>query len=286
MLRPLTRFRSCLAVVAVGTMFSVAAAADPAGVIAGLVGNARAVSADGSTRSLACGDSLAAGETVKTGKGSQVGILSNDVYAQLAGATAARVGRTDRGAFSLDLAQGSARLLDSDDSGAPSQLRAGTVLAQVDGNDTEAHRISEKAGLYAMVCEWDQPLSVARGQEALGIEPGDCVVAKARERLYRAPAHTQRIGLAGLDRCQLDPGAFALANLSDHFNPADVAALAAAVPAFPGPQEISSLPRDACDDPGSGCAGSPVVVARVPPPPVAPPMMPPPDPDMCPGGLD
>lgn len=285
MSRPLNRFRTCLATAAVGALFSVAAAADPAGVVAGLVGNARAVSMDGSTRSLACGDTLAAGETVKTGEGSQVGILSNDVYTQLASSSAARVGRTEQGAFSLDLAQGSARVLDSDDSGAATELRAGTVLAQVDGNDTEAHRISEKAGLYAMVCEWDQPLSVARNQETLGIEPGDCVVAKARERLYRAPAHAQRIGLAGLDRCQLDPGAFALANLSDRFNPADVAALAADVPAFPGPLAITALPRDACDDPGSGCTGTNVVVARMPPPP-PPPMMPPPDPDQCPGGLD
>jgi hypothetical protein len=132
---------------------------------------------------------------------------------------------------------------------APARLAAGTAAARIDGGDSEAYVLAEKAGGYSMFCEWDSPLAVTRGSETRTASPRQCVIAKPDEPLYLADAHQDR--LAALeDSCA--PANFAA--LGPHF-PAIAARDVAAGPApfSVSPAELPGLERQACEDPGAAC---------------------------------
>jgi hypothetical protein len=131
------------------------------------------------------------------------------------------------------------------------RLTTPTAVASGQAGDREAYVLDEKAGAYAMVCEWGEPLQVARDGEALVAAPGECVIAKPGEPIYIARAQEERMPLAGPDACALAP---ALGPLAARFNPTDVAA-----PPPPGsllPPAPPTFARQPCDNPGSGCRGS------------------------------
>jgi carboxymethylenebutenolidase len=218
--------------------------------VASVHGNVTAQRPGEPARRLACGDRVFAGERVVTAAGSRVGLLSGDVYAQLDADSALLAGRTSEGTPDLELEAGKLRIIDRADAGAASRVGAVGAQARVRGNDAEAYVLREKIGAYAMFCEWDEPLEVSRGSERATAKPGRCVIAKAREPLYEAPAHEERLALAAPEEGQAGP---VIGAAPDHFTPTDVAAGPPQffTPPLPGPPVMP--PRSPCDDPGSGC---------------------------------
>ncbi len=201
-------------------------------------------------RPLHCHDHVYRGERVVTADSSRVGVLMDDVYAHLAASTAVLMDTTPRASSDLTLESGGIRVIDPRNDGADVRLAVLDASAQVLGNDTEAYVFSEKTGRYAMLCEWDEPLPVARGSESVRADPGKCAIAKPKEPLYLANAHDERIALSADDRCDRRVGALEIPLLPD----------VAAAPLAPwslsgtaGP----SLARASCD---TGCRGAVVVV--------------------------
>jgi hypothetical protein len=144
------------------------------------------------------------------------------------------------------------RVIDAREGAAPpARLAAGTAAARVQGGDSEAYIISEKAGGYAMFCEWDAPLAVTRGNESRTASPEQCVIAKPDEPLYTSDAHQDRLA-ALADSCP--PEGYAA--LGPHF-PAIAARDVAAGPApfSISPAELPGLEREPCEDPGANCEG-------------------------------
>lgn len=248
------------ACVAAGTLPARAEA--PVAEVSALVGAASAQRADGSVRPLACGDPIYAGDRVVTPEGGGVGMLAGDAYAHVAAASAVQVDRTDAGTANFELQSGRLRVVDAREAGAPLGLAVLEARTRLAGNDTEAYVLAEKVDRYAMLCEYDEPLKVARKQEQVDAGPGECVIAKSREPLYTARAHDDRIPLAGLDACELPR--VALGPVAARFATADVAGPPPLpVAFFPGPVDVLGSPLDACEDPGTGCG---VAAAPTPPP--------------------
>jgi len=79
--------------------------------------------------------------------------------------------------------------------GAPLRIGTPTAEAFARGGDTEAYVLDEKAGRYAMLCDWSAPLRVRRGGEVITSTPPDCIVAKPDEALYAAPGHGDRLAV-------------------------------------------------------------------------------------------
>lgn len=205
-------------------------------------------------RPLRCRDSVHEGERVVTGSEARAGLLLGDVLAQLGAETALDVGLTPAGTADLELQRGEVRVIDPRETGADARLGVLGASARVLGNDAEAYVFTEKAGAYAMLCEWDVPLDVARGAESARVEPGRCVVAKAHEPLYLAEGHSERLAAPGADVCPLGP---VVGGLAQRFTPVDVAAGPPALFAPTAPPVPLPPTRSPCDTPGSGCAGGP-----------------------------
>jgi hypothetical protein len=221
------------------------------GHVATLAGEAAAERPGAPPRPLRCTDPVHAGERVVTPEGGRVGVLVGDVLAQLGEKSAVRVDETSGGTADLTLEQGAVRVIDPRDAGAEARLAALDARAAVLGNDAEAYVFAEKAGPYAMLCEWDQPLTVARADESAVAQAGRCVVAKRREPLYLADAHAERLGAPAVDACARDS---VIGGIDLHLSPTDVAAGPLLGP-WSGPGTPLTLPpRSPCDDPGAGCA--------------------------------
>ena len=204
-------------------------------------------------RRLRCQDHVYRGERIVTSDRSRVGVLMDDVYAYLAANTAVRVDRTPKASSDLTLESGGVRVIDPRNDGTAARLTALDASAQVLGNDTEAYLFSEKTGRYAMLCEWDAPLPVARRDESVLANPGKCVLAKPKEPLYLADAHDERIALPMEDLCDRPIRALDL-RLTPDVAAAPLTPWSIAGSAGPG------LARATCD------AGCPGVVVVVPPP--------------------
>ena len=230
-----------------------AAAADGAlGQVTSISGTANAVREGGTPRPLSCGDPVYSGESVVTGPGSSAGLLLGpDLLAQVGEGTTLGLGTTPAGTPDATLKRGTVRVIDARQGAQPARLAAGTAAARVEGGDSEAYVLSEKAGGYAMFCEWEAPLAVERGNESRTAKPTQCVIAKPDEPLYVANAHQDRLP-AGPDGC---PPA-GIAALDPHF-PAIAARDVAAGPPSPfstSPAELPGLQREACETPGANCA--------------------------------
>jgi hypothetical protein len=223
----------------------------------------------GGERALGCGDPVFAGDTLVTAADSRVGVLMGDVLAQVAPKSSLQVAATDAGAPDATLQTGRVRMIDVRNQGTPAgRLTAGTAQGALSGNDAEAYIFSEKAGEFAMFCEWDSPLAVTRpGQRAVA-DPGQCVIAKRSEPLYTAPAHRDRIAASGGDYCPPDLGG--LASTGPHFSPAMARGVSApGVPLWSELADSQGAPEILpCDDPGAICSASDggVIVISEPPP--------------------
>ena len=244
-----------------------AAAQSTVGQVSSVSGDVRATGPDGTSRALACGDSVFAGETIATGAGSRAGIVMDDVLARLDAGSTLEVGHTAAGTPDAQLVSGRMRMIDARDGGAPARLGARDASVRVAGNDAEAYVLSEKIGPYAMFCEWDAPLAVSRGAEVQSAGPSHCVIAKPSEPLYVSEAHEERIGAGGEDPCPLNLGG--LGDPRDHFDSTDVALGPPLDPWSSMASGIGMPRRDPCDTPGSGCAGAdgsiPTVISEPPP---------------------
>jgi hypothetical protein len=236
----------------------VSADGTPVGEVTALSGQASAVSEGGASRPLACGDSVYEGERVVTTPGSGAGLLlGDDLLAQVGEGSTLKLGRTTAGTPDATLEKGAVRVIDAREGQTPARLAAGTASARVAGGDSEAYILSEKAGGYAMFCEWDAPLAVERGPESRTASPEQCVIAKPDEKLYVADAHQERMP-AGPDGCP--PGG--IAALGPHFpDAADVAAGPPALAFSAAPQGLNSFPIMPCESPGVACTSNTVIEA-------------------------
>lgn len=221
-----------------GAPYADALAQTDVGKVVSVSGTVYAESPAGERRALNYGDEVREGDRVTVGAKGQLGVLSGEVYAQLASGSRVRFGTTAQGAPDLTLEQGKVRVVDTrTDAQAPRhRLATPHVEASGLGTDSEAYVLSERAGAYSMVCEWGEPLSVRRGDEALTAQAGECATAKGHEPLYTSRAHEERIPVAVRDVSE-QPSA--LGALAERFSPIDVAApppatglLAPAPPAF------------------------------------------------------
>ena len=160
---------------------------------------------DGATsRTLRLGDPVYSGERVTTTAGSSAGLwlddsagAQNGALAQLEGKTRARVTRSGSGGARVVVEQGAVRVVDPRDEGAEPaiELAALDTETQIRGGDREARILTEKTGPYAVLCDWDSPMTAARGGQSATSGPGGCVVGNGREPLFAAPAHSDRIPL-------------------------------------------------------------------------------------------
>jgi hypothetical protein len=231
------------------------------GQVTSIAGQASAQREGGASRPLACGDPVYAGESVVTGPGSSAGLLLGaDLLAQVGEASSLRLGTTPAGTPDATLQRGAVRVIDARAGAAPARLAAGTASARVAGGDSEAYLLAEKAGGYAMFCEWDAPLAVQRGGESRTAGPSQCVIAKPDEPLYVADAHQDRLP-AGPDSCP--PGG--IASLGPHFPVTAAQDVAAGPPAAfsQSPAELPGLIREPCETPGASC---PVILLDESPP--------------------
>lgn len=257
--------------IALALAWPASAPADPAvGRVTSATGEVVAIAPDGSQRTLSCGDSIYSGDTLATGAGSNVGVLSGDYLTQLPGESRVEFAQTDTGQPDATLKRGMVRVIDVREGAGIARLAAGDAAVKVSGNDAEAYLLTEKVGGYAMFCEWDAPLDVVRRDEEKIANPEQCIIAKPHEPLYVADAHDQRIPAAGIDTCPPDLGA--LASTEPHFSPLASRDVAAAPP----PLVWSSLPDspgppglNPCEIPGTVCgatAATNVLIFNEPPP--------------------
>lgn len=213
-------------------------------------------SATAGSSTLAVGNSIDTGATIRTGADSRVGILASQIYVQLDPQSALELERDASGHVRMALTEGRARIIDTRNNPVPADLSVVDATAAIAGGDAEVYILKEKAGRYAMFCEWTGPLAVTRTPKSVTAGPNQCVLAKPHEPLYGANGHDHQIPLLPLpyDAAFADPAA-------NHFDTTDVAAgppgYGFADPIFP-PERM----RDPCDVPGSGCGvrGAPIVV--------------------------
>ena len=244
----LIRFAAVVAVMLAGG----ARADAPAARVIALQGNASA-----GAGTLAVGDSIASGSVIRTGADSRVGILASQIYVQLDPQSALSLERDASGQVHMTLEAGRARIVDTRTSPTPTDLSVVDSSAAIAGGDSEFYILKEKAGRYAMFCEWAGPLTVTRDPNSLTAGPNQCVLAKPHEPLYSANGHEHQIPLLPLpdDAAFNDPA-------SNHFDTTDVAAGPPGA-GFGDPLFPPDYQRDPCDVPGSGCAigaAGPIVI--------------------------
>lgn len=236
-----------------------AASARPVAEVASIQGTAEAVAPDGQGRELAIGDPIQMGESVRTGPGSTVGLWHDEALSQLPENSKARFDRNADGETRVTLEEGGVRVVDPRKAGEPIELVALDSSSTVLGGDREARILREKAGAYAMLCDWVQPVAVTRRAEGTSAKPGDCVIANPREAMFAAPGHTDRIPLLGGAPSLADAGpAIDPAGLIDPLPPVGAAGPGAFGPgSLPGsgaPGAAQAL-RSPCLTVGAGCNG-------------------------------
>jgi len=228
-----------------------ALAADELGRVSAVSGDATAQQPGAEPRPLACGDPVYANDTLRTGNDSHVGVQLDDVATHLDPNSQVLLGRTAVNTPSARLLAGKVRMIDPRDEGEPAQLAVLDADAQVRGNDAEGYIFSEKVGPYAMLCEWNHPLPVSRGNEHKSADPHQCVIAKPKEPLYTANAHDARIP-ALAQECAPGPELASLNNPRNHLTPRDVAAGPPAGPGTAGFAPVTAIagPDYTCDNAG------------------------------------
>jgi hypothetical protein len=230
---------------------SAALAADELGRVTAVTGEATAQQPGAEPRALHCGDPVFPGDTLRTGSDSHVGVQLDDVATHLDPNTQVEIGRTEVNTPSARLLAGKVRMIDPRDEGEPARLSVLAADGHVKGNDAEAYIFTEKVGPYAMLCNWDDPLPVTRGNEQKTAKPGECVIAKPKEPLYTANAHDQRIP-AIAQECAPGPDLASLNSPLYHLTPNDVASGPPVGPGSAGfgPVTAAISPKYTCDNAG------------------------------------
>lgn len=231
-----------------------ARAAAPAAEVVALEGKATA-----NATPLELGDPIAAGSVIRTGSDGKVGILASDIYVQLDPQSAVLL-EDDAGRVKMTLQEGRARIIDTRKNAAAGSLHVDRASSAVSGGDSEVYVLNEKAGRYAMFCNWTGPVQVTRDPGSLSVDPGHCILSKPHEPLYGATGHEHQIPLLPLpfDAVLFDAP-------SNHFDTTDVAAGPPGF-GFSDPMTPLDRTRDPCDTPGSGCKTAKGLTVVEPPP--------------------
>jgi hypothetical protein len=247
--------RSVWAVAALLLWAGAAHADTPAAEVVALEGHATADAAP-----LAVGDPVVAGAVLRTGANSRLGVFANEIYLQLDPQSALRLERDAAGHVTMILQEGRARIVDTRGGGAPAALRVDSASAAIAGGDSEVYILNEKAGRYAMFCDWTGPVQVTRNPKSLSADPHHCILAKPHEDLYAAQGHDHQIPLL-----PLPDDAVLYDSPANHFDTSDVAA---GPPGFGFGDPVAPLERDRdpCDVPGSGCNAKTGLKVIEPPP--------------------
>ncbi|HTO69346.1 MAG TPA: hypothetical protein VMR31_05745 [Myxococcota bacterium] len=248
--------RTVVGLLAAVALAGAARADSPAAQVVALEGRATADAAD-----LAIGDSIVAGSVIRTAADSRVGVFAGEIYVQLDPQSALRLERDAGGHVTMTLQEGRARIVDTRGAGDPAALRVDSAKSTIATNgDSEVYILNEKAGRYAMFCDWKGPVQVTRNPKSLHADPGHCVLSKPHEDLYAANGHDHQIPLLPLpnDAALFDAPA-------NHFDTTDVAA---GPPGFGFGDPVSPIERqrDPCDVPGSGCIAQTGLRVVEPPP--------------------
>lgn len=264
----------CLGLAVALTAGNAQAADAPIAEVASVSGQVDAIGIEGQVRALEVGDPVYAGETVRTGAGATVGLWHDEALAQLAEKSAARVDRNAEGDPRVTLQEGAVRVVDPRKTGEPIELVALDSSSTVLGGDREARILKEKAGAYSMICDWVKPVAVKRRAEGATAKPGDCVIANAREPMFAAPGHAERIPLLLGAPSLADAGpAIDPSKMIDPLPPVGagpdfgpgVGALADGGPGS-GPPGLPLDVLSACTTIGAGCIGDPGIGIVEPPP--------------------
>ncbi len=212
-------------------------------------------------RSLSCDGAVYACETVTTAPGASVALLGEDLYVQLDGDAAARVGE-DGDAPKVFLDQGWLRVLPGD---APVLVVTRHASFEAREADVEFSLQTRATGPYARACVHGGDLGVwpAGEGDALDLGEGACVEAEAHHAQPR-PGQAPVMAAAS-------PLACGLPDLAVELLPFDVSAGPSSD--FPEVRTASHFLRRPCD--GSSCFGVPQGPPPVRPPPTRPPTGPP-----------
>jgi len=196
-------------------------------------------------RNLACDDVVRACETLVTSPGARVGLLADDVFAQVD--TDSRLEIGGGSGVSLFLHSGGVRLIDTRGADAP-DYHVGTPYARISGHggDAELRVGVQRTSAVTLACSHAGTLHVASGKRDAQAEAGSCREADGRS-LRRLQAGEPRIGLPDAMDC-----GFEVATWKD-FAPGDVAAPPFGPAAFPGVAAAQAFRRQPCDIPGSAC---------------------------------
>ncbi len=222
----------------------------PIAEVASVSGSVEAIGLDGRTRAVQIGDPIQLGERVQTGPGSSAGIWHDEVLAQLSEKSRAKVDLNAAGQPRVTLEDGAVRVVDPRKAGVPVELVALDASSVVLGGDREARIMREKAGAYAMLCDWAKPVEVARRAQGATAGPGDCIIAHPREAMFAAPGHTDRIPLLAGAPLLADAGpAIDPASLIDPLPPVGAAG--------PGGQTVGATNSGG---PGTGPPGPPLAL--------------------------
>jgi hypothetical protein len=211
----------------------------PFGQVVSLSGDARAVGPDGSSRMLACDDSVNGCDQVVTGPGGSVSLLLGEAVAQIGPDSA--VGLSARPAPELALERGGVRVVDPRDQASDRvQLYTPALSASTGRGDAELTRDGDAVRL----CAHDEPVVALARDGATTVPAGGCLATSVLGGMQSAPAGAPSIALGDVGSCP-----FRVAGL-----PGLIPPVASPPPAGPGIEPFDAPGRDSCDTPGSGCA--------------------------------
>ncbi len=211
----------------------------------GTLDGAATLARDGaSARGLACDDVVRACDLVETGPGAAVGLLLGDAWVQLGPDTRARVAQQPTPEVALE--RGSVRVID-ERAQATQRVRvsAGTLTASGGRGDLELSAAPDGV----RVCALDQSAVVEIGDHAQTLAAGSCLATTPGGAEPAGSASGPALALTDTDAC-----------------PFEVALLPGLAPPPVGEGPLGEFPklvpfdapgRDACDQPGSGCASVP-----------------------------
>ena len=227
----------------------------PAGRVASLTGPAETTRAR-VAHDLGCGEDVCSGDSVSTGAGASLGLLTGGMLVQLGEQSTARVVLTAEGTPRVVVERGRVRVIDPREGGPPGRLDVLESHAEISGNDTEAELVGEGPDRSARFCEFAAPLRLNDGTLA----PGPCTAARPGAALVATAAPASGPSLPALDAaCAPEPTIPSMAFLAPL---PPVGAGPPNAPPLPGP--FDGPLRSPCDVPGSGCTGTVSVVEQPP----------------------
>ena len=222
---------------------------DVSGGVAGLVsavGGAAFAQAPGQQpRALNCNDPVHACDVITTEAGGHVALLVDDVYLQLGDSARVTLKSTEASFF---VHAGEARVIDTR-LGNPASFALATPQLESSGVGADAE-VRVSAAADTRFCSFGDPMSVTIGESTRQLGAGNCLSA-AGFAANDLGAGTPSLGFNGALECRPN-----LAYRHD-WDPADVGPPPPISTAFARVDRPNSFAREACDDPGSGCAGGP-----------------------------